>query len=160
MNLPPIGGVLIEASAMLCQRSKTAATFQFEDMTMSDDDLLLEEDTDLTSLVRLVTGEYVVGVIDEELSEESGMIAMLNPCVIHFIDGGSKVRISKYNVLGNGNCVLFTDKAVIQFDSPSTPLLKLYVEFVTGEEGSYEPPLLTEDEEKPEEKTKEKRVLH
>ena len=38
---------------------------------MSDDDLLLEEDTDLTSLVRLVTGEYVVGVIDEELSEES-----------------------------------------------------------------------------------------
>ena len=116
---------------------------------MSDDDLLLEEGTDLTSLVRLVTGEYVVGVIDEELSEESGMIAMLNPCVIHFIDGGNKVRISKYNVLGNGTYVLFTDKAIIQFDTPNTPLLKLYVEFVTGEEGDYEPPLLTEDDEKP-----------
>lgn len=159
MNLPPIGGVLIEASAADLLRWHSGHFFKIEDLTMSDD-LLLEEDTDLTSLVRLVTGEYVVGVIDEELSEESGMIAMLNPCVIHFIDGGSKVRISKYNVLGNGNYVLFTDKAVIQFDSPSTPLLKLYVEFVTGEEGSYEPPLLTEDEEKPEEKSKEKRVLH
>lgn len=127
---------------------------------MSDNDLLLEEETDLTSLVRLTTGEYVVGVIDEELSEENGMLTMLNPCLVHFIENGTKVRISRYNVLGNGNYILFTDTAIMQFDSPSTPLLKLYVEFVTGEEAP-DPEFLTEDEEEPEEKPKkEKRVLH
>ena len=124
---------------------------------MSDDDLLLEEETDQTSLVRLMTGEYVIGVIDEELSEESGMLTMLNPCLISFIEDGNKVRISKYNVLGGRDVVLFTDNAIMQFESPSTPLLKLYVEFVTGEEAEI-PQFLTEDCE--EEKPKEKRVLH
>ena len=124
---------------------------------MSDDDLLLEEETDQTSLVRLMTGEYVIGVIDEELSEESGMLTMLNPCLISFIEDGNKVRISKYNVLGDRDVVLFTDNAIMQFESPSTPLLKLYVEFVTGEEAET-PQFLTEDSE--EEKPKEKRVLH
>ena len=124
---------------------------------MSDDDLLLEEETDQTSLVRLMTGEYVIGVIDEELSEESGMLTMLNPCLISFIEDGNKVRISKYNVLGDRDVVLFTDNAIMQFESPSTPLLKLYVEFVTGEEAEI-PQFLTEDSE--EEKPKEKRVLH
>jgi hypothetical protein len=124
---------------------------------MSDDDLLLEEETDQTSLVRLMTGEYVIGVVDEELSEESGMLTMLNPCLISFIEDGNKVRISKYNVLGDHDVVLFTDNAIMQFESPSTPLLKLYVEFVTGEEAEI-PQFLTEDSEV--EKPKEKRVLH
>lgn len=124
---------------------------------MSDDELLLEEETDQTSLVRLMTGEYVIGVIDEELSEESGMLTMLNPCLISFIEDGNKVRISKYNVLGDRDVVLFTDNAIMQFESPSTPLLKLYVEFVTGEEAKI-PQFLTEDSE--EENPKEKRVLH
>lgn len=127
---------------------------------MSDDDLLQEEETDTTSLVRLTTGEYVIGVIDEELSEESGLLTMLNPCLINFIEGGEKVRISHYNPLGNGNYVLFTDNAIMQFDTPNTPLLKLYVEFTTGEEAP-EPQFLTEDDEGREEKPKkEKRVLH
>ena len=124
---------------------------------MSDDDLLLEEETDQTSLVRLMTGEYVIGVIDEELSEESGMLTMLNPCLISFIEDGNKVRISKYNVLGGLDGVMFTDNAIMQFEIPSTPLLKLYVEFVTGEEAEI-PQFLTEDSE--EERPKEKRVLH
>lgn len=124
---------------------------------MSDNDELFQEEVpDQTSLVRLMTGEYVIGVIDEELSEEFGMMTMLNPCLINFIEDATKVRISHYNRLSRGNYVLFTDNAIMQFESPSTPLLKLYIEFVTGEEAP-EPQYLTEDDEAPK---KEKRVLH
>lgn len=127
---------------------------------MSDnDELLQDEDQDQTSLVRLMTGEYVIGVIDEELSEEFGMMTMLNPCLINFIEDATKVRISHYNRLSRGNYVLFTDNAIMQFESPSTPLLKLYIEFVTGEEAP-EPQYLTEDDEGEEASKKEKRVLH
>lgn len=127
---------------------------------MSDnDELLQDEDQDQTSIVRLMTGEYVIGVIDEGLSEVFGMMTMLNPCLINFIEDATKVRISHYNRLSRGDYVIFTDNAIMQFESPSTPLLKQYIEFVTGEKAP-EPQYLTEDDEGEEAPKKEKRVLH